>query len=58
LRQLEAQHAAIKPKRAIEIGDLEMNMPDARARDDGRGIFGHGVSPSSPRPACGERSDF
>ena len=37
LHDLEAEHAAIESQRAIEIGDLEMNMPDARSRDDGRG---------------------
>jgi hypothetical protein len=36
LHDFEAQHAAIESQRAIEISDLEMNMPDARSRDDGR----------------------
>ena len=40
LHQFEAEHAAIKSQRAIEIGDLEMNMPDPRSRDDGRGFSG------------------
>jgi hypothetical protein len=31
LHQLEAEHAAIKAKRAIDIGDLEMDMADADA---------------------------
>ena len=44
LRQLKPEHAAIKCKRAIEIGDLEMNMPDPRSRDDGRYAFGHELS--------------
>ncbi len=44
LHQLEAEHAAVKRKRAVEIGDLEMNMPDPRAGNDGW-IFGHAVSP-------------
>jgi hypothetical protein len=44
LRHLKPQHAAIKSQRAIEIGHLEMNMPDARSRDDGCGAFGHGLS--------------
>ena len=34
LLQLEAEHAAIKGERAIEIGDLQMNMADANARID------------------------
>src|SRR5665213_288508 len=41
LHQFEAEHAAIKSERALEVGDLEMNMPDAGAGDDGRGAFGH-----------------
>src|SRR5258707_14143218 len=47
LHQLESQHTAIKSQRAIEIGHLEMNMPDPGSRGDGCGGFGHGVSPSS-----------
>ncbi len=35
LHQLEAEHAAIKSQRAFEVGDLEMDMADARSRDDG-----------------------
>ena len=35
LHQLEPEHAAIKSKRAIEIGDLEMDVPDPRTGDDG-----------------------
>jgi hypothetical protein len=31
LHQLEAEHAAIEAKCAVEIGDLEMDMPDAGA---------------------------
>jgi hypothetical protein len=38
LHQLEAEHAAIKIKRAIEIGDLEMDMADANAGID-RSVF-------------------
>src|SRR5258708_19929967 len=45
LHQLKPQHAAVKPERAIEIGDLEMDMPDAGAGDDGREVFGHALSP-------------
>jgi hypothetical protein len=43
LHQLKSQHAAIKSQRAIEIGDLEMNMADASSCDDGRWVFGHGL---------------
>jgi hypothetical protein len=35
LRHLKPQHTAIKSQRAIEIGHLEMNMPDPCSRDDG-----------------------
>jgi hypothetical protein len=31
LHHLEAEHAAIEAERAVEIGDLEMNMPDPGA---------------------------
>ena len=40
LHHLEAEHAAIEAERAIEIGDLEMDMPDPGAGDDGW-ILGH-----------------
>ena len=43
LHHLKSEHAAIKSERAIEIGDLEMNMPDAGACNDGW-IFGHALS--------------
>ena len=36
LHQLEAEHAAIKVKRVIDIGDLEMDMADANAGVDER----------------------
>src|SRR6476661_6890160 len=57
LHQLEPQHAAIKSQRAIEIGHLEMNMPDAGARDDGCEGFGHALSPIVflTSPASGAR---
>ena len=44
LHQLKAEHAAIEAERAIEIGDLEMDMPDPRAGDDGW-VLGMGMSP-------------
>jgi hypothetical protein len=44
LHQLEAEHAAIEAQRALEIGDLEMNMAYSGAGDDGR-ILRHGCSP-------------
>ena len=43
LHHLEAEHAAIEPQRAFEIGDLEMDMPDAGAGNDGW-VLGHVVS--------------
>ena len=51
LHQLKSEHAAIKSERAIEIGDLEMNMPDPRSRDDGW-IFGHGAVSVLSARAC------
>jgi hypothetical protein len=41
LHQLEAEHVAIEAERAVEIGDLEMDMPDTGAGDD-RWVQGHG----------------
>jgi hypothetical protein len=32
LGQLQAEHAAIKPKRALKVSDLEMHMADANFR--------------------------
>src|SRR5436309_13522534 len=59
LHELEAKHAAIKSERAVEIGDLEMNMPDSRAGNDGW-IVGHALSPfffgQPPRTAEGGSS--
>ena len=43
LHHLEAEHAAIEAERAIEIGDLEMDMPDPGAGYDGW-VLGHVVS--------------
>src|SRR5436305_7554162 len=43
LHHLEAEHAAVEPQRPIEIGDLEMHMPDPRTGDD-RWVFGHVLS--------------
>src|SRR6185312_11292825 len=40
LHHLESENAAIELQRAIEIGDLEMDMPDSGAGNDGW-IFGH-----------------
>jgi len=34
LHQLEAEHAAIEAERPVEIGDLEVNMPDPGAGCD------------------------
>src|SRR5438128_11960324 len=44
LRQLEAEHAAIEAERAVEVGDLQVHMPDPRASDDWW-ILRHGGSP-------------
>ena len=60
LHHLEAEHAAIEAQRAFEVGDLEMDMPDPGAGNDGW-VLGHVVSVrnSEPRPACGAaRLDF
>ena len=43
LHHLEAEHAAIEAERALEIGDLEMDMPDPGAGNDGW-VLGHVVS--------------
>ena len=51
LHQLETEYAAIKAERTIEIGHLEMNMPDPRSRDDGLYRFCHLGSPCSIRIA-------
>src|SRR5882724_3937091 len=40
LHQFEAKYVAIEAERAIEIGDLQMDVPDPCACDDGR-IVGH-----------------
>jgi hypothetical protein len=37
LHQLEAEDAAIKGQRPVEIGHLEMDMPDPNTRIDGAG---------------------
>ena len=37
LRQFETEHAAIERQRPIEIGNLQMNVPNANARIDGCG---------------------
>ena len=35
LHDLEAEHAAIKSQRAVEVGDFQMDVSDAGASDDG-----------------------
>ena len=52
LHDLEAEHAAIKPQRAIEVGDLEMNMPDPGACDDG---FDVAIASSFRAPDAAQR---
>src|SRR5262249_25270826 len=44
LHQIEAEHIAIETQRAVKIGHLEMDVPDAGAGDDGW-IGGHRQSP-------------
>src|ERR1051326_7931428 len=44
LHDLKAEYAAIKAERAVEISDLQMNMPDTRAGDDGVWIGLHFTS--------------
>ena len=44
LLQLETEHAAVKPKRAVEVGDFQMHMPDPCAGNYG-GILRHSDSP-------------
>src|SRR4029078_12390475 len=57
LHHLKAEHAAVEPERAIEGGDLEMDMSDPRTGDDG--WVWHVVSPVAficLGRACGEGS--
>src|SRR6266702_4296546 len=44
LHHLKPEYAAVKPERAIEIGGLEMDMPDPRTGNDGW-VLGHVMSP-------------
>src|SRR5712691_12972986 len=44
LLQLEAEHAAVEAERAVEIGDLQVHVPDPGAGNDGW-ILRHGGSP-------------
>src|SRR5262245_1590084 len=41
LLQLEAEYVAIEAERAVEVGDLQVHMPDPRACDNGW-IWRHG----------------
>ena len=43
LHQLEAEHAGVEAERAVEIGDLEMDMADPHAGIDGARGFGKGL---------------
>ena len=50
LLQLEAEHAAIETERAVEIGHLQVHMPNPRAGNDG-GFSGMlFLQASVPRP--------
>ncbi len=42
----EAQHVAVEPQGAVEIGDLQVHMPDPGAGGDG---LGHGATPCEKR---------
>jgi nitrate/nitrite-specific signal transduction histidine kinase len=44
LHHLKAEHATVECKRAIEVGDLEMNVTDAGAGMDGWASR-HGAAP-------------
>src|SRR3954462_1102897 len=44
LHQLETEHAAIEAERAIEIGDLEVNVADPGAGGDGL-VLRHAAAP-------------
>jgi hypothetical protein len=48
--ELEAQHVAVEPDGAVEVGDLEVDVAEERPGGDGRrggglggGVRGHGV---------------
>src|SRR3954447_18513361 len=43
LHHLKTEHAAIEAQRALEVSDLEMDMPDPGAGNDGW-VLGHGFS--------------
>ena len=43
LHQLEAEHAAIEGERALEVGDLEVDVADPGAGGDGAGRLGEGL---------------
>jgi len=49
-RDLKAEHIAIKAERALEIGNLEMDMADPHARIDDFGwLAGHDNAPCNFR---------
>jgi hypothetical protein len=50
LRHLEAEHVAIEGERPVEIGDLQVDMADARARMD---RIGMGLGGDERRCGCG-----
>ena len=43
LHQLEAEHADIEIEGALQVGDFQVNMADARAGGNGRRKRGHGM---------------
>ncbi len=47
LRDLKPKHAAVKRQRPVEVGHLEVHMPDAHVGMNGRGIRHYGSCPSS-----------
>ena len=56
LHELEPEHAAVEVERAVEVGDLQVDVADPRPgadRVDGFGVFGHGGSEPRQQPGRG-----
>ena len=49
LGQLKPQHATVKIKRALQVGNLQVNMTDAHRRIDGWILVGHDSHAMSSR---------
>ena len=63
-RHLKTEHAAVELQRAVKVGDLQVHVPDAHTRIDGRHLrgwlahrIGHGCISRRPGWLAGTRSD-